>query len=82
MPQPFDVVGYTADADTYCPLCASTIYGDGLSIKSDTTDREGNLVGPIFVDSEWDYIVHCGKCGVAIDTKLTSDGLAYEANNF
>lgn len=80
MAHPFDVIGYTADADVYCPPCARNIYGDGISGENGIKDREGNLVGPVFADSEWDYPVSCGKCLEFIDANLTNDGIqvAYE----
>lgn len=71
----YDVVGYTADADVYCPLCASTIYGDGISGENGIKDHEGNLVAPVFAEAEFDYPVSCGKCHVFIDTNLTNIGI-------
>lgn len=70
----YDVVGYTADADTYCPPCARNIYGDDRLGAIEVRDREGNLIGPIFADSEWDYAVTCSNCHTEIDTKLTNYG--------
>jgi hypothetical protein len=54
--QPFEVMGYAADADTYCPDCAEEKYPDGI-------DNEGNEVGAIFADSEWDRAAYCAACG-------------------
>ena len=52
----YEVMGYAADADTYCPDCAEEKYPDGL-------DNEGHEVYPIFADSEWDRAVYCAACG-------------------
>ncbi len=73
------VVGYTADADMWCPDCATAKYGDPPE-----TDREGNLVHPVFADqahsacaAEMGSVSHseyerrhprecrdrCGRCG-------------------
>jgi hypothetical protein len=40
-------------------------------------DHEGNEIGAVFGDSERDSPQHCGRCGVLIDTCLTSDGVEY-----
>ncbi len=52
----YEVLGYTADADTYCPKCAEEIYPTG-------TDKEGNEVYPIFADNEWGTPIYCAACG-------------------
>jgi hypothetical protein len=44
------VIGYTADADIWCPACAEEVYGP---LTEDTEDREGNLIYPIFAVGEW-----------------------------
>lgn len=75
MSHPFDIIGYTADADIYCPPCARDIYGAGISTGIGIKDREGNLVAPVFADSEWDYPVSCGKCHQFIEARLTKDGI-------
>lgn len=49
----YEVVGYTHDADVYCPECAA---------KIDAFHSESEEFGPIFCDSEWDYDVHCSCC--------------------
>ena len=40
-------------------------------------DHEGNEIGAVFGDSEWDSPQHCGRCGALIDTCLTGDGVEY-----
>lgn len=54
-----DIVGYTADADTYCVDCARERYPAEI-------DSEGNDVHPIFASDEWDRAVHCADCGEEI----------------
>jgi hypothetical protein len=73
--KPYDVVGYTADADVYCPLCATTIYGEGILGENGIKDHEGNLVAPVFAEAEFDYPASCGKCHEFINTNLTSVGI-------
>lgn len=73
----FDVVGYTADADTYCVDCTKEIYGDDKKGADPKYDHEGNLVHPIFADSETDTPSSCASCGVYIKESLTSDGVEY-----
>lgn len=58
-----DVVGYTADADTYCVPCTHRIYGDDNMGANPVYDGEGNEVHPIFGSDEgWEGEV-CGSCG-------------------
>ena len=64
------VVGYTADADTYCVDCAKRIYGDDRNGAAPVHDREGNEVQPIFGDSEWDSQPVCRACGAEIDARV------------
>ena len=63
-----DVVGYTYEASFYCVDCLP----DGV-------DPDGEDVGAVFADSEWDYYPACDSCGERCeDVRLTSDGEAYE----
>ena len=78
----YDVLGYTADADTYCPTCTFKRYGpepEGCPGCNHHRweDSEGNLIGVIFADSEWDTPIHCSDCGAFIPVQLTSDGREY-----
>jgi hypothetical protein len=43
----FEVVGFTADADTWCPSCAETTYGPD---SASPIDSKGDPVRPIFLD--------------------------------
>ncbi len=69
--KPYGVLGYTADADTYCPNCTNKRYGpfprasfDGATYDTEGfRDREGNEVYPIFASSEWGCDVYCSDCG-------------------
>ena len=56
------VVGYVYKGECYCEDC--------LPVPQ---DDEGQ--GAIFIDSEWDYPVHCCKCDYFIETRLTKEGL-------
>ena len=47
----YQVVGYTADADMWCPDCAARQYGN---LTDDTADREGNTLGAVFSDQVHD----------------------------
>jgi hypothetical protein len=60
----YEVVGYTADADVYCPSCARECYG---SVDTGAVDREGNEVGVIQADSTWDYQPTCTVCRAEIE---------------
>ena len=61
----YDVVGYTADAETYCGDCCTRKYG---STKEGTFDNEGNEIGAIFADSEWDCSLPCCTiCGETLE---------------
>ena len=55
----WEVIGYTADADIWCPTCAQEAYSP---LSTDTEDHEGNLVHPIFAVEEWDYPPVCNRC--------------------
>ena len=63
-----DIVGYTADADMWCPPCARLVYDrriDGIlrTIRQgDAIDREGNTVAPLFRDDIAPDDI-CGRCG-------------------
>lgn len=63
------VVGFTADADTWCPAC--------LPYPEDGEDSEGNGIGAIFDESEWDSPVHCTACHALLETALTAEGAEY-----
>ena len=70
-----DIIGYTADADTYCPSCAIHHYTrfDDVIYK-DTLDREGNPVSPIFGDAETDNPITCALCHEPIVTRIIHYG--------
>jgi hypothetical protein len=71
----WDIIGWTADADTYCDYCADVRYGPDTDER---TDSEGNDVHPIFADSEWDSDydplvgadLYCSGCGDVLDSIL------------
>lgn len=63
-----DVVGYTHDGSFYCPECLPV----GI-------DPDGDDVGVVFADSEWDYYPTCDSCGEQCeDVCLTTDGQEQE----
>jgi hypothetical protein len=68
------VVGFTADANLYCPACAERRYGPDSQARR---DHEGNGVHAVFSDSEWDCPQHCAACGRFIPVRLTRDGYDY-----
>lgn len=71
----WEIVGYTADADIWCPECAALVYDrtvDGvLRTVADeretfrAVDFEGNDVHPIFSSDEYDGDT-CNRCGEEI----------------
>ena len=75
----YDVLGYTADADVYCPTCADRRYGPQPEVLTaeEWQDDEGNEIGVIFADSEWDSPQHCSDCQVFLPVALTQEGYDY-----
>ena len=70
-----DIIGYTADADTYCPSCAIRYYSQSDNvIEEDTLDGEGNPVNPIFGDAETDTPIFCTWCHEPIPTRIIHYG--------
>ena len=60
----YEVVGYTADGDTYCPECIHEHYDVfGIDYGHVYQDREGNQIQPVFADSEFDRRIYCAECG-------------------
>ena len=55
----WDVIGYTADADIWCPECAIEAYGTDLDNRRDS---EGNDVHPIFASDEFSGEYVCNRC--------------------
>ena len=63
--------GYVAeDGRVFCGVCVV----DHLASAS-------GVVMPIDPNSEWDHPVCCDDCHILIDTKLTSEGVAYLARS-
>ncbi len=60
MRKSYEVVGYTFNADTYCPNCVS----------EEEIDSEGNKANPIFFDTEWDTKIYCANCLEEIDVSI------------
>ncbi|MCE5255007.1 MAG: hypothetical protein LLG45_12525 [Actinomycetia bacterium] len=59
----WEVIGYAADADIWCPACAREAYGP---LTDQSEDHEGNLIHPIFACDEWDYPLVCHCCHEAL----------------
>ena len=60
----WEVVGYTADGEAWCPPCAEARYGPAHPIP-ERRDREGNAVHPVFTGDTWEYGPGCSACGTA-----------------
>ena len=65
----YDVVGYTADADIWCAGCLRSCYGYD-ALEDGKRDHEGNPIGAIFADSEWNYLLHCTRCREPIEIRV------------
>ena len=55
-----EVIGYAYDADLHCVRCTGARFENPDA--NDTTDSEGNPIGPIFLADEHDTEPHCGDC--------------------
>jgi hypothetical protein len=72
------VIAYTYEADTHCPPCAITRFGQEPErswVREDATDAEGNPVGVIYDLDEWCQpdepgvqTLACGTCQGVIAT--------------
>jgi hypothetical protein len=60
-----DIVGFTADADTFCADCAREMYGRD---QEGRVDHEGNEIRPTFVNEACDLneLIVCGRCGLEL----------------
>ena len=73
------VIGYTFNADCYCPTCTRQAFPDGnLDAHYEDADcpidGEGNPIHPIFsTDENPKEGVHCGHCGDEIAEPWTDD---------
>jgi hypothetical protein len=63
-----EIVGFTADADAWCPACARQVYPD--CEEQDVEDREGNFVHPIFAGDEGWGDMTCGGCHETLESLL------------
>ena len=74
------IVGFTADADTWCVDCAIAHYGDGIMKNGSVLvlDGEGNEVHPLFsTDESGDTPDSCGDCCALIDTSWSPSAVDY-----
>lgn len=55
----YDIIGYTADASVFCPVCIKKVY------QSEEVDNEGNDIHPIFASDAVDGEV-CSECFIEI----------------
>lgn len=70
------IVGYTADADVWCPECAALVYdrrvnGVLRTVRDEregfnAIDFEGNSVNPIFASDEGADEMVCNRCNQPI----------------
>lgn len=75
-----DPVGYTYDADTYCPGCALERFGQDENgwIPEDAVDGENNPVGAIAPWNEaGDTPTHCAECGALINDSWNESTMNY-----
>lgn len=69
-----DIVGYSADSATWCPACAHLIYDRHdpvrglMNVRHEAYDHDGNLVHPIFADSDDYGTACCDRCGEVLDS--------------
>ena len=67
------VVGAVGNASTYCLDCSIKNWGSAYILNGmgeTPTDREGNDIGIMFDDSEWDYKPACDSCGQPIPVRV------------
>ena len=67
----WEVVGYTADGEAWCPGCAEARYGPAHPIH-ERRDREGNAVHPDFAGDEWEYRPGSGACGASLLVRVVA----------
>ena len=60
-----EVIGYTYDADHWCPDC----------LQKEGVDLSDDEVGVIFTYADCDYPMHCGVCGEFLGGSITADGI-------
>ena len=65
----WQVVGYTADGEAWCPACAEARYGPAHPVH-ERRDREGNAVHTVFAGDEWTYEPTCGACGASLPVRV------------
>jgi hypothetical protein len=53
------IIGFTANADIWCPPCADATFGPDAA---DRIDGEGNTVNPIFASDEIEPGEACNQC--------------------
>ena len=65
----WEVVGYTADGEAWCPPCAEARYASAHTTH-ERRDHEGSAVHPVFAADEWEYRPACGACGTALRVRV------------
>ena len=65
----WEVVGYAADGEAWCPACAEARYGPAHPAH-ERRDREGNAVHTVFAGDESTYEPVCSACGAAIPVRV------------
>lgn len=61
--------GYTAEAEIWCEDHIKVLYGIEAT-RQGAMDNEGNPIGVIFPDSEFDYQPLCSACHEPIEAKV------------
>lgn len=69
----YDVVGYTADADTWCIRCTERLYFPSILLELGCKDREGHEITPIFAGSECGYRPFCSACHCGLDVVVIDE---------
>lgn len=62
MPLPYDIVGYTYEADIHCPACAVTQFGQTALDNNEPIDHYGNYAVVVFRDMIEPGAETCGSC--------------------
>ena len=77
------IVGYSADADVWCPECAKHTYADqplneSGDLSEEAFDHEGNPIHPIFSTDSPEVDECCNKCGELVNRGLYRDQDDYD----
>ena len=70
-----NVVGCTANAETFCADCGAAEFGEWVKTGEGDTpiDSAGNEIGVIFDSHEWDHPIACNMCWEDIPVNVIGD---------